>query len=226
MLERPPEGRAHQPDIRQVAFRQVARIAVSRFPAVLFVEPEQAPEDHNSPPVDEMPIRHVYAKILCEHLIPAVSGRHPECDGKDNPNDEIFAVAIAASARQDAIPVFARSGYDRRNARRVGLAANVSQIFAKCDGRHGQRRASRGLIDSAAQARPRVRPLQGDMAGNIHPVALTPKPDLNASLLIVVSRNPEPERLTEMLLRTILWLYFVMLALSLLTDPSVIAAPF
>lgn len=29
-----------------------------------------------------------------------------------------------------------------------------------------------------------------------------------------------------MLLRTILWLYFVMLALSLLTDPSVIAAPF
>jgi DNA-binding transcriptional regulator PaaX len=64
------------------------------------------------------------------------------------------------------------------------------------------------------------------MAGNIHPVALTPKPDLNASLLIVVSRNPEPERLTEMLLRTILWLYFVMLALSLLTDPSVIAAPF
>jgi hypothetical protein len=29
-----------------------------------------------------------------------------------------------------------------------------------------------------------------------------------------------------MLLRTILWLYFVMLALSLLTEPTVVAAPF
>jgi hypothetical protein len=71
-----------------------------------------------------------------------------------------------------------------------------------------------------------MRRLQGDMARNIHHAALTAKPDLNTALLSLVSGNPEPERLTEMLLRTILWLYFVMLALSLLTEPTVVAAPF
>jgi hypothetical protein len=64
-----------------------------------------------------MPTRHRYPKIMCEHLIPASPGHHPGCDGKDNPNDEIFAFGVAASVKARRRPGICPPGLQQAKSR-------------------------------------------------------------------------------------------------------------